>query len=255
MSEKSTLQSVEQHSPWLELVAPYVDGELSDASAKEMERHVATCRLCQREAEQQRAVARRLRDLRRPEPIGAPDADSDPRSGQKSRRRRRSLRPALAWGGWGFALAQAIVIAVLVMPLQQGASVPMVEEALADFQRVTTGALPLREQNPQALARALSLPIETLKSPRAKLLGAWPTRLRGEAAAAIAYRVDGRVIIQYVVSEPLFFGQARVREAVSRHGRYVTRQHGDSVVAWPGRHSGSLLVGRVPASELERLAI
>ena len=59
-------------------------------------------------------------------------------------------------------------------------------------------------------------------------------------------------MVQYVVSGPLFFNQASVRDAVAREGRYVARLGDQTVVGWPGDNAGSLLVGELPTERLER---
>ena len=88
-----------------------------------------------------------------------------------------------------------------------------------------------------------------------EFLGAWPTALQGQPAAALAYRVEARTVVQYVVSGPLFFNQASVRDAVAREGRYVAQLGDQAVVGWPGDNAGSLLVGELPTEALERLRL
>lgn len=254
MSDDVEADAIRRHESWLELVAPYLDGELATASHDEMATHLASCTLCQRELARQRALTQRLQRLAEAE---VPSASLGERLRLAVARREDSeTRQRWAWAGWGLAAAQALVIAFLLLaPMGPTTQVPMVREALADYQRVVARELPFEATSIEDLSRSLSLSIDVLKSPRAQLLGAWQTELRGEPAAALAYRVDNRVVIQYVVSEPLFFAQARVREAVSRQGHYATREGREGVIGWPGANAGFLLVGELPTEELVALSI
>ncbi len=56
-----------------------------------------------------------------------------------------------------------------------------------------------------------------------------------------------------MISEELFFRQPVVRDAVAAAGRFVVADGAQSLVAWPGARSGSLLVGDVPPHELAAL--
>ncbi len=254
MGNPFNVDDIRQHSPWLDLVAPYHDGELSAASHAEMDAHVATCTICQRELAQQRAISQRLGQLASE---AVPSASLAQRLHRTSTRQETGSRQRVwAWTGWGLAAAQAIVLAVVfLLPAWQARHVPMVKEAVADYQRVVAGELPFETTNIDALSRSLSLSIDVLKSPRAQLLGAWKTVLRGEPAAALAYRVDNHVVIQYAVSGSLFFAQSSVREAVSRQGHFASQDDGESVIGWPGTNAGFLLVGELPAEKLASLSL
>jgi anti-sigma factor RsiW len=254
MGDPFDVDGIRQHSPWLDLVAPYLDGELSAASHAEMDAHVAACTICQRELAQQRAVSQRLRQLASE---AAPIESLAQRLPYASTRKEaHSRHRAWAWTGWGLAAAQAIVLAVVfLLPTWQARHVPMVEEAVADYQRVVAGELPFETTNIDALSRSLSLSVDVLKSPQAQLLGACKTVLRDKPAAALAYRVDNHVVIQYVVSGPLFFAQSSVREAVSRQGHFASQDDGKSVIGWPGTNAGFLLVGELPTEKLVSLSL
>ncbi|RTQ99154.1 anti-sigma factor family protein [Halomonas nitroreducens] len=243
------------HGDWLERVAPYLDGELNEEEHRAMAQHLEGCELCRRELARQRALVQRLRPLA--PALGATDA-------MARRLRRRGMPPARrhaprhlwGWLGWSLAAVQACLLAVLLLPgVLERQGVPMVRDAVADYQRVLADELPRRTTDTAALSRSLSLSIERLEAPGATFLGAWKTVLQEQPAAALAYRVKDQTVVQYVVSGPLFFNQARVRDAVSRHGQYVTRQGRQAVVGWPGNNAGSLLVGELPSEELVRLRL
>ena len=80
------------------------------------------------------------------------------------------------------------------------------------------------------------------------LVGARPGLHLDRAASARQQGQEG-----YVVPEALFFRQPIVRETVSRQGRYVASEGKESVVAWPLKSSGVLIVGDGPVAELESL--
>jgi hypothetical protein len=101
----------------------------------------------------------------------------------------------------------------------------------------------------------MPFPVETLNLPDGELMGAWPTEIQGEPAAALAYRINNQIVVQYIVSEPLFFRQDVVRQAVADSGRYLTTDNHESLLAWPGTGSGNLLVGTLPESMLEKLPL
>ncbi|XKE44403.1 zf-HC2 domain-containing protein [Halomonas organivorans] len=251
------VQAVKEHATWLECVAPYLDGELNARERQEMTRHLDTCPLCQRELERQRAVACRLEALK-------PTAESSAAMERRLRRRllgtpsrRPPRRPWWGWLGWGLALAQACLLVTLWLPSWSARDgVPMVDDAVADYRHVLADRLPPRStMDTDALSRALSLSIEPLQAPDVTFLGGWETVLQEQPAAALAYRVKEQVVVQYVVTEPLFFNQASVRDAVARQGHYITRQGRQGIVGWPDSNAGSLLVGELPTEELVRLRL
>ena len=92
--------------------------------------------------------------------------------------------------------------------------------------------------------------MEPLRAPSLRLLAAWTTDLRGEPAAVLAYRRGDRLVVQYVVSESVFFRDPAVRRAVAERHLLAASDGAQGLVAWPTPASGLLLVGDVPAREL-----
>jgi hypothetical protein len=127
----------------------------------------------------------------------------------------------------------------------------MVDAALVDYGGRITEELPAPLALEELEAR-VGFPIRPL--PHAQLISAWVTSLRGEAVAALAYRADRLLVVQYVVSSELFFRNPALRAAVDRAGHYVTEQGSTAVVCYPDERSGSLLIGPANAEALLALA-
>src|SRR5699024_5135087 len=113
--------------------------------------------------------------------------------------------------------------------------IPMVTAALTNYHQQLAGTLPTADTVALSkLKRSLPFPVTPIADLRSHLIAVWSLRISGQPAAALAYRLDNHVIVQYVVSESVFFRQPRVRQAVASHGLYVVSAGRDSVVAWPG---------------------
>lgn len=258
----------EQHEALEGLLGAYADGELPPAQVAELDAHLLACARCRRQLELSSAVDRALASevlvpaspRLRARVLAATRAPAvaEPPSPAPRRTRPAWERP-LAWGGWLVAAGLALL---LVAPRQQPARVvpppapppvPMAVAAAADFRRSMGTALPGTPADLAGVRAALPFAVVPLSAPGLELLGAWRTSIRGEAAAALAYRWRDRVVVQYVVPEALFTRQPGVRQAVAERGLYAATDSGAGVVAWPGERSGILLVGAVAADELARL--
>ena len=132
-------------------------------------------------------------------------------------------------------------------------SVPMLDVVLEDYMRVTAGDLPGRARDLAAVRGAVPFPVEPLEGARLRLLAAWTTDLRGEPAAVLAYRQDDALILQYLVSEQLFFRHPTVRSAVSARHVLTAADGPRGIVAWPETAAGSLLVADMESQRLAEL--
>ena len=186
----------------------------------------------------------------------------------------RRARTITAWSGWLVAAAMAAILVTRslttaghgsqnpVAAAERGdvggmsldsTPVPMVEAALADYKVRTGGELPAAVHNADSLLASLPFRVAPLRGGGSRVVAVWMTQIRGEPAAAVAYRWHDQVVVQYTVSERLFFRQARVRHAVARGAVYAVRQGAVSAVAWPNSGSGSILVGNASPLELAQL--
>lgn len=252
------------------MLGAFADSELEPEVEQSVAEHLAACEHCRRELQVQRLIAARIAaEPVEPAPLGFPErvlgnigwnagpAVRRPRLGDSSGRRRFLAAP---WLGWAAAAAIAVAWVATSPPGQPapGSSIalepriPMVEEALVNYRALEQQELPVQTRDPSQLQSRLPFPIARLSSRELTLLGAWITVIRGEQAAAVAYRWRNHVIVQYVVPEALFFRQPVVREAVAEAGLFSVARGSRSVVAWPVAGAGSLIVGDVPVELLER---
>lgn len=252
-----------EHERLIELMSAYLDGEVVPEQVPMLEAHLLGCERCRQELSLQRGVRARLerQEMERApvalrERIKARLADDI-----KTHPRRRSQHwrvKAPTWAGWALAACLALVLG-LYLGLWRNPGpqpIPMIAAALADYHHQLAGELPATDAvSLEKLERSLPFPVIPIAHLRSHLIAAWSPRIRGEPAAALAYRLNGRVIVQYVVSEGLFFRQPRLRDAIAAHGLYVASAGQDSVVAWPGADNGSLLIGPVSVEQLESVRL
>lgn len=222
-------------------LAGYVDGELSAQERERLEAHLAGCAACRADVARQQLLAARLAGLGE-EPVPAwlrGSLDTLPAQPAPARWRLPAgprLSPArLAAAGWG--LAAVLALALLLPPADPPGTIPMVDDALADYHQVLARPLPAAEP-----AR---LPAPLLAG---RPLASWQLTIGGQPASAYAFRRGDQVVVQYQVTEEVFFRQPAVRAAVAREGRYRLRLGDTLVLAVPTPGAGALLVG--PAGAL-----
>lgn len=274
-----------QHPAVVSLLGAYADDELPAATSAEVEAHVRECGECARELRTQLALKTRLmaerRDVRLPVGraqllawIQCPGSDTGAASPSLELRqeapgalRRFLVRPpgAVSWGGWLVAACvgavwllgapepsasgMGMVMAPTVPAVVDTQPGPLASAALAEFRRLSASDLP-RGIELVKLKAQLPFSVPELRSAHMRLIGAWATEFRGEPAAVLAYRCHNRLVIQYVVSEPLFFRYPRVREVVGSAMLYAAGNGAVNTVAWPDLDSGSFLVGEFTPAQL-----
>lgn len=262
----NTLDFAALHRELIERLDAFVDDELTPAEAERMRAHLSGCRRCQQALRLQRALRDRLAALPVPRAPGHLSARIQDRLKEEPRARDQgalsgaylypSLRRAAPWLGWALAAGIA-ALSLASRPWDKvKQQLPMVQAALADYRLHQMGQIPATDpQQLSVLAQNLPFEAHPLPALRAQLIGAWQTTIRGEPAAAFAYRYQTHLLVQYVVSQSLFFHQPRLREAVSRNGRYTTTEREIAVLAWPQKDSGSILVGAVDPHLLEAISL
>ncbi|HEY0996953.1 MAG TPA: zf-HC2 domain-containing protein [Gemmatimonadaceae bacterium] len=265
-----------QHQLLIDLLAAYLDAELPAETRAQIEAHLVGCARCRRELRVQHEVRRllgseplaaapptfqaRIAEAIAAAPIPAGDIPRAParRVSAGVAFAATTLLVVLGLGAWavtvrgdaeGVARAQP---ATRTLPAR-AASVPLFADVLADYRRVAMTDLPGRSRDLEAVRSAMPFAVEALRAPGLRLVGAWTTELGGEPAAVLAYRVDDRVVLQYLVSEERFFRHPAVRNAVA-DGRPVTSIDGGQVmVAWPARAAGVVVVGELAPERMSQI--
>lgn len=267
-----------RHAVLAELLSAYADQELPAETASQIDAHLLGCARCRRELALHLAVRDRL--AAEPTPAvpaalasriaSAIDALATPTAEVPVARAAWRHSLWVTWSGWVVATVLALMLANGIgaprprAPSSRDAGaptvadattvpIPMVEAAVANYRAVMAGDLPGRARDLAAVRAAMPFSFEPMNGADIRLLAAWTTDIRGEPAAALAYRWGDRVVVQYVVSEQLFFNNATVRQAVAASRLFATIRGAQSVMAWPEHASGTLLVGDGPPDELVRL--
>ena len=271
-----------QHATLADLLGAYADGELPPESAARVDAHLVGCTRCRRDLATQTALRDRLaaevvlpaspslRDriiastanvppaaallASLSEPVGGATLGTDAPAPLVhppwyARRWRVAAATAFAvaavagtavrWHGRPMVRDAAAV--VLSSPTPAG-EVSLLAAALADYRRVSSGDLPGRARDLDAVRAAVGFPVEPLRAPGLRLLAAWTTTLDGEATAVLAYRRADRLVLEYRVSESLFFRHAALRSAAAAHRVFASVDGAQTVLAWPDATSAVLLV-------------
>ena len=263
-----------RHEVLRELLGAYADRELPPETIAQIDAHLVGCAECRSALEVHDAVRTRLAAERPAAPspalrariAAAIDAVPAPVIAPVPAPRRVDQRSIvwLAVAGWAAAVALAVALVVrtpgplqrtpgaraIAAPVQQ---VPLLGGIVDDYGRVSRGDLPGRARDLSAVRAAVSFPIEPLRAPDLRLLGAWTTDVRGEPAAVLAYRLRDRLVVQYLVAEDAFFRHPAVRTAVADRHLLTATDGVRALVAWPGTATGTVLVGDVPSEWLQTI--
>lgn len=259
-----------RHQVLATLLGAYADGELPPETASQIDAHLLGCARCRREVDVQRAVHDRLS---REPLVPAPSALHDRIVAEIALARRAtssqaSVAPAASRRG-RFGVVGVAVVAMLVTgaatrsiwPARAlhsssavaAASVPLFTDLLSDYRRATSGDLPGRARDLDAVRAAVPFPVEPLTGSGLRLLAVWSTDLAGEPAAVLAYRWNDRTVLEYVVAEPQFFRSPSVRSSIAASGAVTATGGTQSLLGWAAAESGIVLVADVGAGELATL--
>ena len=263
-----------RHEVLRELLGAYADRELPPETMAQIDAHLVGCAECRSGLEVHDAVRSRLAAERPAAPSPALRAriaaaiDAVPAPVLVSAPAPRAVGHRtvvwLAVAGWVAAVALAIALVVqtpasprrvagtraITAPVQQ---VALLGGIVDDYARVSRGDLPGRARDLSAVRAAVSFPIEPLRGPDLRLLGAWTTDVRGEPAAVLAYRLRDHLVVQYLVAEDAFFRHPAVRAAVADRHLLTAADGARALVAWPGTSTGTVLVGDVPSEWLQTI--
>src|SRR3954468_6379163 len=250
-----------EHARVVDLVAAFADRELTSGEEAIVREHLRRCARCRREI----AVHEQLSAALALEPV--------PKASPGLRRRIERIGepvPARAQRRWSWnrtwaasAAAAVVVVAVTGGTMlvreragisRRAADVPVLRDALADCRRAMSRNFPRKADLP-AVTKGLPFAVRALDRPGAELFSTWKTTLAGSAAAGLAYRWRGLVVVQYVVAAELFHGERQVGEALPGVEIYGAVEDGQGIVAFLGGGTGTVLIGEVPPDELRRLIL
>ncbi len=275
-----------EHRIILGLLGAYVDEEVAADVRRDVESHLQVCDVCRRELRIQRSLKTRLAAEQHAAPSAAQverlgrhvqtlgsGATERGATGTRPRAGSSSVPRLLAFASWSGWLVAASLAALWVWaphrPPSQGMGMsmgpltpvaldsvpePIASAALRDFRKVTASALP-QGTHLAGVRAEVPFSVPALHSAHMRLIGSWTTVINGEPAAVLAYRCHDRLVVQYVVAEPVFFRPARVRRAIATAGLYAAGEGTIHAVAWPGTDSGSFLVGEFTPAELAAMRL
>jgi anti-sigma factor RsiW len=263
-----------RHEVLRELLGAYADRELPPETVAQIDAHLVGCAECRRGLEVHHSLRARLA-VEPPAaaspafrariaaaidaaPVPAPSRVADARV---------TPAPRMVWlvaSGWIVAMILALALAmtagsasrfapasrVLSTPVHD---VPLLGAMVDDYARVSRGDLPGRARDLDAVRAAVSFPVEPLHAANLRLLAAWTTDVRGEPAAVLAYRLDDRLLVQYLVAEDVFFQHPAIRAAIADHHLLRAADGDRTVVAWPDSTTGTVLVGNIPPEALQTI--
>lgn len=235
-------------------LSAYLDGETSPLAPGDVERHLASCEVCGREAEDLRRLLEEMRRVWVPTPVPVTlrrDVEAL-RGDRRSRRRRVAM-----WGGAVAALG-AILLGVF-LPVAPAKASSLAEAAVRTHEGLEQGVLPLdiSEQEPTQLSTLLSqrLPFQVvlprLEDPSLKLDGARLVPLAdGAYAAVVSYRRQGEPVSLAITPRPHAGQPAEApRTEVFRNVPFESRKmRGYHVITWNEGALSYALVANSPAN-------
>jgi anti-sigma factor RsiW len=264
----------ERHKVLIDLLGGYVDGELTPEIAAQIDAHLIGCSRCRGEVAIQQSLRGKLREiptqsasLALRERINAAISAAPAPRPYVDESARRSTSYAKRWIIGAVCLVAASVGGYSVYrgsetaaPTQSArqlsvaaSTIPLFDAILADYSNLAKIDLPGRARDLATVRAAVPFDVRPIEAPHLRLLGAWTADLRGEPAAVLAYRLDDRLVVQYVVSDQVFFRNPVTREAVSGGHMVAASGTASKIVAWPEENAATVLVGSVPFGTLESL--
>ena len=264
-----------RHEVLRELLGAYADRELPPETIAQIDAHLVGCAECRRGLEVHHTIRARL--AVEPPAAASPafrsrigaaiDATPAPIATRVPTHARVAPSRQLFWlavTGWVAAAVLAIALALSSGLTSRFASapralstpvhdVPLLGAVVDDYARVSRGDLPGRARDLDAVRAAVSFPVQPLRAQNLRLLAAWTTDVHGEPAAVLAYRLDDRLLVQYLVAEDVFFRHPAIRTAIADHHLLRATDAGRTVVAWPEQSTGTVLVGDVPTETLQTI--
>jgi mycothiol system anti-sigma-R factor len=217
-------------------VDAWLDGEFAPEDRVELERHVAACADCAKRVRFQSEFKRALRAA-----VPRPKAPADLRA-RLAAALDREPAPNQRWRrtAWKVAPAAAAVVLLGTFVLSTHPFSPVVEDAVAKFQR----DLPVEVTGPDDHVRAwfankVDFAVRPPRLPaNARFVGARLANVRDRQAAYLLYDVNGEKVAVLVFDPNEIPMEARRRRYVGNHDVYLDGQRGHHVALVRDRDVG-----------------
>ncbi|WP_197722118.1 anti-sigma factor family protein [Sulfuriflexus mobilis] len=254
-SDNSMMKWVKLHESLQDLLAGYADNELDAQDTLIIEAHLAGCEECRRDLSRQQVLSQRLESItpaRMPsslqQRIETMQLEESPESHSCGRHTwtdgffvlknwLNQISPQSLFGASGWAVAMAFALVMLLPSSWQSPSsgIPMINDALAEYHKMSNMAFPVSSKDSGLEAPALW--------PDARTLATWTTNVAGEPAQVFAIRSGQNIVFQYQINETVLFRNPVVRQAIADSGNYKHSNKKVDVLAFPLSDTGVLVVG------------
>ena len=245
------------HSQIQDLLAGFADDMLDEHDKQIVEAHLAGCEACRMDVVRQQLLSHRLNELpvaRMPMKLHQ-QIDKVLREAPIPEPEKNKAHQTKRWHHWfsydcfserkqaffvtasGWAVALMVMVVMLFPQLKQvnEKNIPMVDDVIAKYQKLSQENLPTSLQNGSQEAPA------TWSGSR--VLAHWKTTIEGKPSDAYAVRDGNNVVFQFKVSEEVFFRNPDVRLAIENTGNYQVKYNKLKVLALPLKKMGLLIVG------------
>jgi hypothetical protein len=249
----------ELHLELQDLLAGYLDGELTAQEISLVEAHLVGCQHCRNDLERQKALALYVEQI----PIEISTIDLYEKTHQKILKENNaegsktkilasliteikshiinlirfpfSKQRFITASGW-------LVTAMLLIYLpfntatkknQETSSIPMIADALEQYYQLQSKDIP-------TTLNGINMPA---KWKNISKLASWSTEIGGAPAQVFAVRYKDQIILQYKINESVFFRNAKVRQAIAKDGWYQDQSTMADILLLPKKGSGLIIVG------------
>jgi len=237
----------ELHLQLQDQLAAYADNELDDQQRTIIKAHLAGCTNCRNDVARQQLLNQRLQNI----PVTRVSVKLNQKLDEmliKARNKPKNKMPSwqlrqfipqlsplmVSLGGWTIALLLSLFI-LFPNANKTLSNIPMINDVVNEYENIALNNLP-RVTN----VSNVSAPAQF---PNGRLLATWKTTVGGANAQAFAVRIGNKLIIQYQISEQVFFRNPDVRQAIATMGELRTHANNLDILAIPMKNSGLLIVG------------
>lgn len=262
-----------ENNPWQNLhlslqdmLAGYVDNELTTQQNDIIEAHLAGCCDCRADILRQQAISDILNELpvkslsrsahqHLKQVILAVEAPEDNLALNKIVLFRNRFFSCFSkinrLGASGWVVASVFLVMLLLPTSNQftlnKSKIPMLTDALAVYQEIQHQALPNIELTHNDVA-----PVNWQQG---KLLVSWPAKIGGAPAEVFAILHHNHVVLQYKIDKTVFLRNPIVRKAIATQGFFKTKLTNLDVLVLPSQNSGVIIISPqnlLPEAEIIR---